>query len=505
MGLAAAATRVLALTLITGCGRSGLYFPPPELRSCVEDPSSSLGCSFLVGPGLHVVDSVFETAGMDPSEREPDGVFVVNPDRDQIVTIQAFEIPAGDTEARPLGDPLALPPGESGLVQLPLNADRSTTERRAGGLVHLHADAPFAASVHGPYRPFLGNDSSLLLPDAKLGRRYVVAAYPPHFLHFQGAGEPSFFEVIALEDATRVRWRPRLTRTVAATDQIPAVDAGQWSPQIILDRHETLLVTASALVGSEHEQRDISGTLIESSSPVRVTGGSRCSAVPITFEPLGGCDPLYEQLVPVEAWGRTYVIAHPPLRTDEDHHVRIYAGASNITLKTEPPVLPTEPYVLAEEGAFIDVVVDHGTSFVLTADGPVMPVGYLQTRNPDLQIGDPAMYQFVSAEQYLDRYVIATGTQWEAYLVQVVRRRGTTEIELDGGEVLDGWEPIGAWEVASVSISEGAHTLRSDEPFGVIQFGWNNSRHDACIPFAVRGSCQTSYAHPGGMGTTLLQ
>lgn len=504
MRLAATAAGVLALTLIAGCGRSGVYFPFPDLYGCVEDSSSSLGCSFVVGPGLHVVDPLTALQGIDPSDREPDGVFVANPDRQEEITIQAFQIPPGDTQEQPLGDPVLLRPGESGLVRLPLTVDRSATERRTGGLVRLRADRPFAASAHGPYRPFLGNDSGLLLPDAKLGRRYVAVAYPPHFLHFQGVGEPTFFEIIALQEATRVRWRPRLTRTVAAGDEISAVDAGQWSPEIVLDQHETLLVTASALAGNTHEDRDVSGTVIESSSPVRVTSGSRCSTVPITFESSGGCDPLYEHLVPVETWGRTYVIAHPPLRTDEDHHVRIYAGDRDITLFTEPPVLPVDPYLLTEEGAFVDVVVEHGTSFVLNANGPVMPVGYLQTRNLDLQIGDPAMYQFVSVEQYLDRYVIATGTQWDEQLVQVVRRRNAPEVAIDGATI-DGWEPMGDWELTTVSIDEGGHTLRSDEPFGVTQFGWNNSRHDACIPFAPQGTCQTSYAHPGGMGTALLE
>jgi len=492
----------LALAL-SGCGRSGLYFPPPDPRLCIEDLESSAGCSFVASPSLHLVDPLSRQEGIEPSNREPDGVFVVNPDDTEVLTIQTYEIPEGSTEELPFGDPMALLPGERVLIRLPTTAQRSTTERRGGDLLRLEADAPFTASFHGPHRPFLGNDSALMLPDSALGRHHVVVAYPPHIHQFQGAGEPTFFEIVAQHDDTRVSWRPLLAAT-AEGPGVPRVEPGQWSPEIILHRHEALLVIATTDPSASARERDVSGTVIESSAPIRVVGGSRCSTVPVTTDPGGGCDPLYEQLIPVEAWGQTYVVPHPPLRTREAHHLRIYAGEPGVTIRTEPSVLPSEPYLLATEGEFLDVLVPHGTSFTLSADGPVMAVGYLQTRDFDVELGDPAMYQLASVEQYLSRYEIATGTQWDRHFAQLVRPRGSAEIVLDG-ESVGGWERVGAWETAILSIAEGAHVARSTEAFGLTQFGWTNSLHDACARFATHGTCQTSYAHPGGMGTAPLR
>lgn len=484
--------------LLVGCGRTPTYFPPPDLEACVEDELSSVGCSFLASVGLHLVDPISDRDGVDDARREPDGVFVVNPHEDEVVTIQALEIVEGQTEGWPLGEPIPLAPGERAVVRLPPTLRSETTGLRAGGLLRLAADRPFAASLHGPYRPFLGNDSALLLPDSGLGRRYVVEAYPPHLEHFQGLGTPSFFEIAAIEDGTEVRWQPRGGATAAATD-VPQVEAGQWSPSVVLRRHEVLRIVAADRGGGPSEQ-DVSGTVIEATAPVRVVAGSRCSAVPVSFDPGEGCDPLFEQLVPIDRWGRTTVVPHPPLRTSEAHHVRIFAGATGVSITAEPSVLPYEPYVFEEPGELLDVVVPHGTSFVLQADGPVMAVGYLQTRDFDVEIGDPAMVQLVPVEAFLARYVIATGTQWDRHFVQLSRRRGGAAVILDGAEVTE-WEEVADWEVATVSVSEGVHVARSEQPFGLTQYGWNNSLHESCAPFATHGTCQTSYAHPGGMST----
>ena len=42
----------------------------------------------------------------------------------------------------------------------------------------------------------------------KLRRDYVVFSYFPHAAQAQGQGQPSYFEIIALEDFTEVTWTP---------------------------------------------------------------------------------------------------------------------------------------------------------------------------------------------------------------------------------------------------------------------------------------------------------
>lgn len=487
-------TLAIALVgLLGACGRSGVVLPAEELR-CSEDPAApGAGCAFMVGPGLHLVGAI-ESLSTVPGRREPDGVFVVNPHPTATLRLRVSEIHRGDDEPWPR-DLVELPPGRHHLVELPHVDDSGLTERRTGGRMLLEGSHPFVATAHRPRRAFEGNDSELLLPLEALGQLYVVASYPPHPAQFQGAGEPSYFEVVARWDDTEVRWRPRQDTAGdgAAFDQ---VRGGEWSPPVVLDRYESLRVVGIASL-TDAWQGDVSGTVIEASAPVAVTAGSRCASVPPSTDTLAGCDPLVEQLIPVVEWGREVAVPHPPIRGFESHYMRIYAGADDVALTTEPP-LASIPPALRERGDFVDVVVPNATSFVVDADGPIMVVGYLGTRDPTAELGDPAMYQLVPTERFLSRYVVATGTQWTTHLLQAVRPAGAAEVTVDG-QALAGWEAFAGFETAVVEVSEGSHVVASEDAFGLTQLGWTNAVHDACIPFGHGGECHTSYAHPAGM------
>src|SRR5690606_26376362 len=161
--------------------------------------------------------------------------------------------------ARALGDPHVIGRSDERVILLPPTERRDGSGMRRQGLVQLRGDAPFAASLHTPYRSFLGNDSALLLPEARWGRRYVAAAYTPHSAQFQGVGEPTFFEIVAREDDTRVRWKTARAATAGDGDRVPAVAAGQWSPELVLDAYESVLVTAAAGLG-DPGSRDVTGT-----------------------------------------------------------------------------------------------------------------------------------------------------------------------------------------------------------------------------------------------------
>jgi hypothetical protein len=40
---------------------------------------------------------------------------------------------------------------------------------------------------------------------------------------------------------------------------------------------------------------------------------------------------------------------------------------------------------------------------------------------------------------------------------------------------------------------------------GRSELGWTNSVHPACVPYSTHGTCQTSYAQLGGIGTRSLR
>jgi hypothetical protein len=486
----------VAVLGLLACGRTELLAPP--LDACTTDTTSPThaGCSFFAARGVHGVQGLSQAAGLPLDRWEPDAVFVVNPnDHELLLDVLDLEDGAAEVE-RP--ERLALDPGERRKIGLRKATMPDATHRRTGGLVRIDGDAPFLATLHTPQRPFFGNDSALLLPIEALGETYVVASYPALHNHFQGIGEPSFFEVIAAHDATEIRWLPLGAATDADGAGIDAVAAGEWSRTLVLDRHEAARITAAITGGNDPGRSDLSGTIVEASAPIRIVSGTRCSAVPMSQDSGEGCDPLSDQLLPVDLWGTRYAIPHPPLRTYEQHYYRIYAGADGVSITTEPSVLVSQPTVLVRRGEYVDVVVEHGTSFAVEADGPIMPVGYLATRDEDVEIGDPAMYQHVPTDRFLDAYRVTTGTEWEREMLVVVRPLGGSDVSVDG-ESVDGWETFGAWETTVVDVDEGAHVVESDDPFGLTQIGWTNVLHDSCVPLGRFGTCQTSYAHPAGL------
>ncbi len=480
--------------LCAGCGRSDLAaFAIDE--TC--EAASGSGCSFYAAPGLHLVDHTAPSLGIAVEDGEPDGVFVVNPDPSVALRLRVREAAFGSTTFATREDDVVLQPGERRIVEIAPRRQAAATTRHLGGMVSLDADRPFHATVYRPFRSFVGNDSEMLLPTQALGRSYVVASYPPHPAQFQGAGDPSYFEVIALDEPAKVQWHAAQA-TAGDGDRIPPVAAGAWSPPLTLRPFESIRVTGAELSAVSPELGDVSGTVVQSTTDVIVIGGSRCATVPPSTDGLVGCDPLIEQLLPVRLWSDRVAVPHPPLRTTESHYVRIYAGANAVEIRTDPPVLAQEPSVLPRRGDFVDVVVPHGTSFSVDADGPILAVGYLATRDPADQIGDPAMYQLVPSDRLLSRYVVSTGAQWTTHLLQIVRERQGAPVHVDAVTV-DGWESFGAYETAVVEVDEGTHVVESDDEFGVTQFGWTNDVHDACKDFPGFGSCQTSYAHPAGM------
>lgn len=485
---------------------------PCEDATCTEDlclsacdlaESSSAGCSFLAARQLGLTEILGPLLDVPEEDWSPDGLLLVN-SSDQTATVQLHDLAQGSTTPAPVGDPLVLAPGAAELIDLPTPLPLGgISTLRIGSLVWAESDVPIVAYSYSPAPPFLGNDSSMLLPERSLGRHYVVPSFPPHYMQFQGAGQPTYFDVIATAPNTEVRWLAQYAQTAGTGIPIEPVEIGKWSTDFTVDRFGGMRIMADRGPGIEPQTADVSGTLVQASEPIYVIAGSRCSAVPATDDFAAGCDPLMEALIPLEQWGQTYVVPPPPATEVGHHYYRIYSGDPGVRVTTSPPILVGGEHVFETRGEYIDVDLPHGTTFVVEADGPVMVVGYLASRNTTGSVGDPAMYQHVPVEQADDHYVLGAPADWDAQYVQVTRGIGGPAVTLDGEEVAD-WASIGGFQTSSVLVESGVHALESDGPFTAIQFGYNNSEGAACDAYDSSSVCHSSYAHPVGMRTEIL-
>lgn len=492
------------------------------------DLPSSAGCSFIANRQLHL------------NEESPDGLVVANPNFDLPATVQLYRTPEGERKEDPVGDPIVIEPETDHLFELDADFVLGTSSMfRTGGTYRVESDVPVIAYLHSPLVVDRGNDSSMLLPETTLRRDYVVPSFSPHEEQPQGQGEPSYFEIVALEDFTTVTWTPPVD-TAGTGVNVNFVPAGETSPPLPMNRFDTVRVAASANFEKNADLRDVSGTVIHSDKPIWVVGASRCSRVPVRAEKgqeLGRCDPLQEVLIPLDYWGERYVAAHSPARTSERHWWRIYSGSPGVRITVEPGLGCTEPVLTKDNctapntfdgegctfearGSWIQVDVQSGCSFVLDSDGSgaYMPVQYLQSsRHPtepaaeSTPEGDPAMFQMVPVEQFLSRYVFSPGRGYDQNYVQVIREVGGPTVFCDNVSVT-GFNPVGTeFEVANWPLEdcgnglmglEAAHIIESGAGFGIVQFGYSTGDPSVnCFDSTPDelAACHASYAYPGGM------
>lgn len=388
---------------------------------------------------------------------QPSALVVGNTSEVLTAQLQMF-LMQGGAEV-PQGDPVALAPNSTHTFTLTQAKLGLGSVLRSGGSYRLQSDVPVIAYQHSPVGAQADNDASMILPDNAAGDEFLISSYTPNI-----PGDPSYFNVIALEAATSVAWTPPVA--TPAGGGVPAVAAGATG-MVTMNAGDTLQVAVYA---------DLTGTRVVSDKPVWVVGAMSCVQVPTGVT---ACDHLEEQQIPLEYWGEEYVAAHAPQRGNEDFHWRVFGGDDGVLITTDP-VLPGFPTTL-NNGEWFEFITDD--SFVMSADGPFMPVQYIESQSGGAGTGDPAMVQMVPVEQFLDRYAFVTGTGYDVHYVQITRDLGGADVLVDGA-VVDGYYTVGNYEVADWPISEGSHLAQSDDSFGIMSVGYTGF---------------TSYAYPGGL------
>ena len=449
------------------CNASGDAFDPPvacgatqecAVNSCVElcalseSTPSSVGCSFFA----HKMDNF--------NDAQPDSVIVGNTHPTKTAKVQLYFVPNGTNTEQPQGAPVDVAPGKTVTFQLTNAAINKASQLRVGGVYRVSSTIPTVAYLHSPLGQQATNDASMLLPEFALKQNYVIASWRDWHNQF-----PSYFNVIAAQNGTTVKWIP--PQNTVAGNGVPAVAAGQTG-QVMMNRFDTLQVRAP-------NGGDLSGTLVEADKPIWVVGAAECINVPnvqVTF-----CDHIEEQMLPLDYWGKKYVGAASPDRNNEKHYWRIFGGEDGVTVTTTP-AQPGTPFMV-NKAQFKELVVPNNTSFMIDCSGPCLPVQYLESQNGGAGTGDPAMYQMIPVEQFLDRYAFATGTGYNPDYVQVIRTKGGADVLVDG-VVVSGYTAVGNYEVSNWKIAPGGHFAESAQPFGIVSIGYTGV---------------TSYAYPGGM------
>lgn len=373
------------------------------------------------------------------------------------------------------------------------------------------------------------NGASLLLPTSVLGRKYY-AVTGDGITGIRDITRPedtapwgATVTVVGTEDATTVTITP--SAPVAAGGAI----SGGLSPfDVTLDRFGVLNITSAIAGGDPGPEGDgnLSGTLVESSRPVAVFSGNVATSVPhgASFGYVCCGDHTEEQLWPVETWGAKFAVSRSPVRLasapESDRYVLVasqdgttltfdpsqdspaaldagqfvsFSTTDDFTLVASHPVLLAQLTASATQASFECDVEDPGSLDACRAqtgydDSRCSPVSWNSDQGWCTQLGDPAMSLVPPIDQFRSEYVFLVSLDYDVDSVSVVSR-ADDDVHIDGDPLGGLPLPVGSvdgvdWVARRVGISDGAHRLTSDQPTGVIVYGYDRD---------------VAYAYPAGL------
>ncbi len=452
--------------------------------------------------------SIFDAAG------EQFSIVIGNPNEDYPALVEVFVMEEGIEVPLTLsstGSPLDLSPIQPGSLRV-LNVPRRDIDGSGifPNAFRVESSVPVTATQFNPLDNTIevySNDASLLLPSDVLGTFHVAMTREQTFPDLR-----SYITVVGTRDGTKV----------SVTTPVGTLASGGLAPMVpgesqvfTLNRYDVLNLETDA------PGDDLTGSIIVSSEPVAVFGGSEAANAPNTatcleegvcaYDPTKPCttlmdclpfntccaDHLEQQLFPVHTWGQNFIATKSKARGEEKDIWRIIAAQDDTVIQTIPSqgLLP-----VLDRGEFVEFETEE--DFRIQASNPVMVGQFLAAEDApepnltgvipgqdgqpgDAGIGDPAFILLVPVEQYRDAYVVFVP---EGYVEDYANIIAPFDADVThNGTVIpsESFEPVSSeYRVARLRLEDGHHVFQSEPIFGVIVYGFDD---------------YVSYGYPGGL------
>lgn len=301
--------------------------------------------------------------------------------------------------------------------------------------------------------------ASLLLPVEAAGQKY----YSMNFTQSPNEGN-NFIVIVATEDDTDVR----------------------------IHNGNTIIPIHLNLKGDVFEYRsidatDLTGTFIDvdpmSSGCKKFVAFSGSSA-----DNIGDCvlapntavsrDPLFQQLYPVNSWGKNYGIV--PF-IDRRHIIRVLAQEDNTTVKTDGILVAT-----LNAGMYYTSPISSAASLV-TADKNISVTQYSLSQacsgvNGGARTGDPEMILLNPVEFNIKKITLFSSKDEaisEKYINIYMKTSGTSTFKIDGAAPNKPWLPVPSnpeysYIQIGLDIELTSVTLMADVGFNAVAYGFGN-------------------------------
>jgi hypothetical protein len=449
--------------------------------------TSNVGCEFWA------VDLDNNNDGLNDAAGAPWGLVIANAgDVPTDVSIEQNDAEPGVTPAIAQWKKLSIAPGALEVLEMPTReVDGSLGGKNEGPGTMLSSRAfrvvstePVVVYQFNALRSQFSNDASLLLPSPSLGQTYRALSWPSGKpISFLGSPiDRGYLTVVGTAAGTTVS--VTVSQAIVAGGSVPATPKG-GVVNVTLGPFDVLNLETDGMPG------DLTGSVVTSSAPVAVFVGTELSAgvsgksppkPPGAGDSSTCClDHIEEQLLPVESYGRKFLIPRSPPRGSahvEPDYIRFMGVAAPSSVKTNLPA-PDESFLL-QPGEIRDTLVT--TDFTVDASEPIAVGQVLVSQGyTDDVIGDPSLTVLPAVDQFRQDYLFLVPGSWLKNYVVIAMPEGAT-VSIDGA-------PLGASCTSSVigpldgtsyvsrrcPLTEGAHTMTGDKPFGIVAYGYGRA------------------------------
>lgn len=341
-------------------------------------------------------------------------------------------------------------PNGSYTLQIPSaqNPVVSTINTPVNRAVRVTSNNPIA--VYMANQRVASTDASIVLPVTALGDEYVVTAYTPF-----ASTQPTQVAIIGVENGTSIQIIPSAALIGSVGAGVPL--------NITLNAGQVYVIQSTG---------DLTGTRIKATNANQcnnfaVFAGNKCAMVPTTCS---YCDHLIEQMIPLKAWGQTFITT--PLLTRNGDQFRIVASENG----TQVQIDNLTPVNL-NAGQYYEVYLQQAS--YITSNKPISVAQYSRGTTCDGASSDPFMIILSPIEQTLQHIVFFSfqaGNVTTLATNIVTKTANTSLVTLDGAAIT-GWNTVPfnpAYSFARRTVTQGSHVLHSDSGIVAIVYGYGN-------------------------------
>ncbi|QDH79220.1 PKD domain-containing protein [Echinicola soli] len=317
-------------------------------------------------------------------------------------------------------------------------------------------------AVHAFNEQQYSADGTVVLPVKTLGKEYFVTSY------YEEGNGPGTLLIVAIEDNTKIEITTPVNTLNGKQANIPF--------SITLDRGQSYQVKAFGDLTGAYVK--VLGDKVGDCGKIAVFGGNLCTTIGDCL----ACDHLFQQTYPISTWGTSYIHVGLKDRTSGEL-VRILASEDGTDV-----IVAGENKGKIGRGESMTFDLEPDKSCKIETSNPssvtVFSKGAYCNSIEDEDLfhnGDPFMITYSPSDQFLKDLVFNSMKLpvIENHYVNIVVKSGTQgQTRLDGNSISGEFSPLpgdGDFQIARVSIAEGAHHLENPEGFAAYAYGFGRT------------------------------